>query len=60
VHLLGPSVEPGDGSINLPKLNIVVVDELSGRRDGGFIVDTIQLDYADRSVVVSNDKRTIG
>ena len=50
-HLFGPGVEPGYRPIHLPKLRIVAVDELPGGFDGGLIIDAIQLNHANGSVV---------
>ena len=50
-HLFGPCVEPGHGPIHLPKLHIVAVDEPPRGFDGGLIINTIQLNHANRSVV---------
>jgi len=47
-HLFGPDVEPGYRPIHLPKLHIVTVDEPPGGFDGGLIINTIQLNHADR------------
>jgi hypothetical protein len=46
--LFGPDVELGYRPIHLPKLHIVTVDEPSGGFDGGLIINTIQLNHADR------------
>lgn len=50
-HLFGPGVEPRYGPIRLPKLHVVAVDEPPGGFDGGLIIDTIQLNHANGSVV---------
>jgi hypothetical protein len=50
-RLSGPGVESGYRSIRLPKLHIVVVDEPPGGFDGGLIINTIQLNHANGSVV---------
>ena len=47
-HLFGPDIEPGYRPIHLPKLHIVTVDEPPGGFDGGLIINTIQLNHADR------------
>src|SRR3977135_1666810 len=47
-HLFGPDVEPGYRPIHLPKLHILTVDEPPGGFDGGLIINTIQLNHADR------------
>ncbi len=49
--LLGPGVESGYRPICLPKLHIVAVDEPPGGFDGGLIINTIQLNHANGSVV---------
>src|SRR5260370_36750287 len=58
-HLFGPGVEPGYRPIHLPKLHIVTVDEPPGGFDGGLIINTIQLNHANGSVVSPNDICTI-
>jgi hypothetical protein len=50
-HLFGPCVEPGYRPIHLPKFYIVAVNEPPGGFDGGLIINTIQLNHANRSVV---------
>jgi hypothetical protein len=50
-HLFGLGVEPGYRPIRLPKLHIVAVDEPPGGFDGGLIINTIQLNHANGSVV---------
>jgi hypothetical protein len=50
-HLFGPGVEPGYRPIRLPKLHVVAVDEPPGGFDGGLIINTIQLNHANGSVV---------
>jgi hypothetical protein len=50
-RLFGLGIEPGYRPVHLPKLQIVAVDESAGGFDGGFIVNTIQLNHADGSVV---------
>ena len=49
--LFGPGVESGYRPIRLPKLHIVAVDEPPGGFDGGLIINTIQLNHANGSVV---------
>ena len=50
-RLFGPRVESGYWPIRLPKLHIVSVDEPPGGFDGGLIINTIQLNHANGSVV---------
>jgi hypothetical protein len=50
-RLFGPGAESGDRPIRLPKLYIVAVDEPPGGFDGGLIINTVQLNHADGSVV---------
>jgi hypothetical protein len=50
-HLFGPGVEPGYRPVHLPKLDIVTVGEPPGGFDGGLIINTIQLNHANGSVV---------
>jgi hypothetical protein len=50
-RLFGPGVESGYRPIRLPKLHIVAVDEPPGGFDGGLIINTIQLNHANGSVV---------
>ena len=50
-RLFGPHVESGYWPIRLPKLHIVSVDEPPGGFDGGLIINTIQLNHANGSVV---------
>ena len=50
-HLFGPCVEPGYRPVHLPKLHIVAVDEPPGGFDGGLVINTIQLNHANGSVV---------
>jgi hypothetical protein len=50
-HLFGPGVEPRYGPIRLPKFDVVAVEEPPGVFDGGIIIDTIQLNHANGSVV---------
>jgi hypothetical protein len=49
--LFGPGVESGYRPIGLPKLHIVAVDQSSGGFDGGLIINAIQSNHADGSVV---------
>jgi hypothetical protein len=58
-HLFGLGIEPGYRPVQLPKLQIVAVDESPGGPDGGFIINTIQLNHANGSVVQTNDICTI-
>ena len=50
-NLFGSCAEPGYGPIHLPKLYIVAVDEPRGGFDGGLVINTIQLNHADGTVV---------
>jgi hypothetical protein len=50
-RLLGPRVESGYRPVRLPKLHIVSVDEPPGGFDGGLIINTIQLNHTNGSVV---------
>jgi hypothetical protein len=50
-HLFGPGVEPGYGPIHLPKFHVVTVDEPPGGFDGGLVINAIQLNHANGSVV---------
>ena len=50
-RLFGPGVESGYRPIRLPKLHIVSVDEPPGGFDGGLIINTIQSNHANGSVV---------
>jgi hypothetical protein len=50
-RLFGPRIESGYWPIRLPKLHIVSVDEPPGGFDGGLIINTIQLNRANGSVV---------
>jgi hypothetical protein len=50
-RLFGPGVESGYRSIGLPKLHIVAVDESFGGFDGGLIINAIQPNHANGSVV---------
>jgi hypothetical protein len=50
-HLFGPGVEPGYRPIHLPKLHIVTVDEPPGGFDGGLIINAIQLNHTNGSLV---------
>jgi hypothetical protein len=58
-YLFGPSVEPDHRSIPLPKLHTVTVDEPPRGFDGGLIINTIQLNDANGSVVLPDDICTI-
>jgi hypothetical protein len=49
--LFGPDVKSGYRPIRLPKLHIVVVDEPPGGFDSGLIINTIQSNHANSSVV---------
>jgi hypothetical protein len=56
---LDKGVQPGYRPVRLPDLHGVAVDEPPGGFDGGLIINTIQLDHADGSVVKSDDIGTI-
>ena len=58
-HPFGPGVEPGYGPIHLPKLHVVAVHETPCGFDGGVIIDTIQLNHSNGSVVYPNNIRAI-
>jgi hypothetical protein len=50
-HLPRSGIEPGDGPIHLPQLHVMAVDEPPGRFDGCLIVEAIQLDHSDGTVM---------
>jgi hypothetical protein len=56
-RLFGPGVEFGYRPIRLPKLHIVAVDKSPGGFDGGLIVNTIQSNHANSSVVYSTARK---
>jgi hypothetical protein len=49
--LFGPGVQSGYRPVRLPKLDIVAVGKPPGGFDGGLVINTIQLNHANGSVV---------